>query len=108
MNADLAGGANGVPACRLGAGTLRAQLPIPGVAEPERRKQVQSGGFRSAVEGGDADGNIFDVSLGILDENVEVAVAGEDASIEEFVLRVVAAAAAALRDQRGVGVLGLR
>ena len=46
--------------------------------------------------------------LGVLDEDVEVAVVVEDAGVEQLELRLVLAAAAVLLDQPGVGKLALR
>ena len=60
--------------------------PGPGVAEPEVRHQVQLSGFRSAIDGLDADANILRTSFRIFDEDVEVAVFIEDSGIQQFVL----------------------
>ena len=61
--------------------------PGPGIAEPEVRQQVQFGGFRPAVDGLDANANIFRPGLGIFDEDIEVAVLIEDSGVQQFVLR---------------------
>ncbi len=61
--------------------------PCPGVAEPEVRKQVQIGGFRPAVDGLDANANVFRPGFGIFDEDIEVAVFIEDSRVQQFVLR---------------------
>ena len=61
-----------------------------------------------AIEGLDADGDVFRVDLGVLDDDVEVAVLVEDARVEQLVLGALAAAAAVFLDQQAVGKLGLR
>ena len=48
------------------------------------------------------------VDLGVLDDDVEVAVLVEDAGVEQLELGALAAAAAVLLDQPAVGKLGLR
>ena len=63
--------------------------PGPGVAEPERRQQVDLGGFRRAVRDGDADGHVVDGGLGVLDVDIEVAVVIERARVGQLVLGFV-------------------
>ena len=90
---------------RLRAGRRR---PAPGVAVPQMRQDVQGRGRWAAIEGFDADGDVFLVDLGVLDDDVEVAVLVEDARIEQLVLGALAAAAAVFLRQQAVGKLGLR
>ena len=83
-------------------------LPRPGVAEPDGRKQPQTRRFRTAVRGRDLDENVFDIAFRVLDEHVEIAVLSEDSGIQQFVLRIVLAAAAILFDKLRVGECRLR
>jgi hypothetical protein len=55
--------------------------------------QVQNRGVGAAVVGGDADQNVVFVRFGVLDEDIKVAIVGEDACIQQFVLKVLCAAA---------------
>ena len=67
-----------------------------------------SAGFRAAVVDGDLDQDVFGRLLGILHEHVEVAVLVEHARIEQFVLELVPAAAAAGLDKVGIRERRLR
>ncbi len=82
--------------------------PRPGVAEPELRQQVERRRLGAAVVDGDPEEDVLRRRLGVLDEDVEVAVVVEDAGVEQLELRVQLAAAAVLLDQPGVGKLRLR
>ena len=73
-----------------------AWRPRPVVAAPQRGQQVQRRGVGAAVDGADAHQHLFGPVLGVFDEDVEVAVVVEDAGVEQFVLGLVAAAAAVL------------
>ena len=64
--------------------------PRPGIAEPERREQMDRGRFRTAVMNGDLDQNVFGIGLGVFDKHIEVAVVVEDAGVEKFVLHLLA------------------
>jgi hypothetical protein len=57
---------------------------------------------------GDPAQDVLGPGLGVLDLDVEVLVAGEDAGVEELVLEFVPGAGPVGRDQVGVGELGLR
>jgi hypothetical protein len=48
---------------------------------------VQRGRIGPAIEGRDPDGDLLGRGLGVFDEDVEPAVLGEDARVEEFVFR---------------------
>src|SRR5215472_6040711 len=48
--------------------------PGPGIAEPELWKDVERGGLRAAINGGDSNQNVFDVGFGVFDKHVEVAI----------------------------------
>jgi hypothetical protein len=45
---------------------------------------MECGWLRPAIHYDELDEDIFDVGLGVLDEDVEVAILGEDASVHEF------------------------
>ncbi len=77
--------------------------PRPGVAEPQRREQMQRRRIWPVVGGGDANQNVLGIGFGILDGNVEVAILSEDTSVEQLVFRGTAPAAAILFDQICVG-----
>ena len=66
----------------------------PGVAEPERRQQVQLGRCVAAIVGCDRDQDVVRAGLRVLDDDVEVAVVVEDAGVEELVLRLLTRAPA--------------
>src|SRR5581483_8555149 len=81
--------------------------PGPGVAEPEGREETQGGGLGSAIVDGNADEDVFGALLGVLDEDVEVAVVREGAGVEQLVLEILAGAAAGGLDEIAVGELAL-
>ena len=66
-----------------------ALLEPPGVAEPERRQQVQDGLLRPPVPDRDPDQDVLGGVLRVLHEDVEVAIVVEDPGVDEFVLRFV-------------------
>ncbi len=80
-----------------------ARRPGPVVPEPQRGQQLQRRGLGPAVVGGDAHQQVLGPGLGIFDEDVEVAVVVEDAGVQQFVLRLQAAAALVLLQQLLVG-----
>ena len=92
----------------LQAGPVRAAVPGPLVAEPERRQDVQLGRLRAAVVDADLDQEVLGRLLGVLDEDVEVAILVEHAGVEQFVLELVPAPAAAGLDEVAVGEGRLR
>jgi hypothetical protein len=69
---------------------------------------MQRGGLGPAIMGFDANQNVFMGELGILDKDIEVAVFVEDARVEKFVFRLLAAAATVLFHKLGVGKHPLR
>src|SRR5260370_10090229 len=79
-----------------------------GGCKPKLREDVQSGGFGPAIYRGDSDENVFDVGFGILDENVKIAVPGENSRVEQFKLRLTTAATLALLQQGFVRKFRLR
>jgi len=68
------------------AGTSAVLVPGPGVAEPERGQEVEFGWVWSTIGGGDTDQDVVGRTLGIFDENVEVAVLVEDARVQQLIL----------------------
>ena len=86
-------------AARLGSaqgGLRRAPRPGPGVAEPERRQQVQRRRLRPAVVRGYPDQHVVFRRLRVVDEDIEVAVLVEHAGVQQLVFVVLPAAAAVL------------
>jgi hypothetical protein len=51
----------------------------------EGGQKIYLGGFRAAVVYGDSNQNVFRITLGMFDEDVEVTIIIEYAGIEEFV-----------------------
>ncbi len=82
--------------------------PAPGVAEPQRRQQVQRRRVRAAVADRDADEDVVGRGLGVLDLHVEVAAVVEDARVGQLELRLAARPRAVLAAQPLVRELGLR
>src|SRR5215469_3419080 len=89
-------------------GTTQVLAPRPGIAKPELRQDVQLAGFRAAIHGCNANEDVFDVRLGVFDDEIEVAIVRKYASVEQFEFWLAAATAAILIDQRLVRELGLR
>ncbi len=67
----------------------RPGFPRPGVAKPERREQLEPGGFRPAVVDGDPDQDVVRTFFGVLEEDVEVPVVVEDAGVDQLVLELL-------------------
>ena len=86
----------------------RIATPRPGVAEPQRGQQVQLRCFGAAVVRGDPDEDVFGSGLGILDEDVEVAVLRKHPRIQQLVFRSLAPAAPILFHQFRIGEGRLR
>jgi hypothetical protein len=61
---------------------------------------VQRRRLRPAVHDGDPIADVLGAGLGVLDEDVEVAVLVEDAGVDQLELGLVAAAPAVLLDER--------
>src|ERR1700730_2993061 len=62
------------------------------MAEPNSRQQIQTSRIRPAIDDGDTNQDVFDIRLGVLDENIKIAVLVEDARVQQLVLRVRTAA----------------
>ena len=94
-------------ACRSDG--LRASSPHDQVLRNHRVGRTRSrADFGPAIVDGDADQHVLRTRLGVLDEHVEVAVAVEDAGIEQLVLELLARPAPVGLDQVPVGKLALR
>ena len=86
----------------------RVVAPRPAIAEPQRGQQMQGRAVGTAVHRRDAHQQLFHRGLGVLHEDVEVAVLSEDPGVEQFELGVVAGAPLVLLQQAGIGELRLR
>src|SRR5690349_11123709 len=82
--------------------------PGPGVAEPELRKDMESGRFRAAIHGCDLNENVFDICFGVLDKNIEVAVVDENSGIEQFEFGLTPATAPVFFNEKFVREFSLR
>ena len=69
---------------------------------------MQLGRLRPAIVRRDLHQDVLRAGLGILHEDVEVAILVEDAGVEEFILHVVACATTVGVDQIGIGIGRLR
>src|SRR5262249_30428581 len=93
----------------LAKGRLRrGGPPAPSVAEPKGWEGGGPGEFGAPVCGADADAEVLGRCLGVLEENVEVSVVGEDARVEQLVFELRARAALVGRHQFVIGVGPLR
>ena len=72
---------------------VAAGKPRPQIAKPERRQDVQLGRIGAAIVNRDLNENVLGRFLGILDEDVEVAVVVEDPRVDQFVFELALAAA---------------
>jgi len=82
--------------------------PRPRVAEPQRREHDERGLVRACVVHAEPDADVLRPRLRVVDGDEEVAAVVEDSRVDELVLGVEARPAAVLRDEVGVGELGLR
>ena len=90
------------------AGARAVRWPGPGVAEPQRRQQVERRVLRAPVGDGDAEGEVQRTGLGVLDLDVEVPAVVEDAGVEQLVLLLAPGPGAVRVHQVLVGVGLLR
>src|SRR6202050_1875828 len=72
----------------------RHRGPRPGVSKPQMRKNMQHGVIRAPIERLDAYADVLGIRLGILNEDIEIAVVIENARIEQLELRTLSGAAA--------------
>src|ERR1017187_6197230 len=70
--------------------TSRRVRPTPRVAEPQMWQEVEIGGAGTAVERFYANADILGRFLGVLDEDIEIFIAIEDACVQQFELRTCA------------------
>jgi hypothetical protein len=88
---------------------LRSRVaPGPRVAEPECREEMQGGAIGTAVVCGHHHQDVVRRRLGVLDDDVEVPVIVEDASVQQLVFHVELAAPAVRGDEIPVGKRPLR
>jgi hypothetical protein len=78
-------------------------MPRPRVAEPDRRQHVNRCRFGSAICHRDLDQDVLAIAFRIRHDDVEVAIAVEDAGVDELELWIATAPAAVLVDQLRVG-----
>ena len=76
--------------------------PTPGIAKPEGWKEMKGCAVRPAVGHGDAGENVVLVGLGVLDQDIKIAIFGEDACVEQFILVIIESPAAIFLDQLAV------
>ena len=72
---------------------VAAGKPRPEIAIPERRQHIQFGRDGTSIVNRDLNENVLRRFLGILDEDVEVAVVVEDPRVDQFVFELALAAA---------------
>ncbi|OPZ01129.1 MAG: hypothetical protein BWZ10_03513 [candidate division BRC1 bacterium ADurb.BinA364] len=84
-----------------------AAAPGPGVAEPERRQDMNRRARIGAVGDFDADQNVVGRILGVFDEDIEIAPAVERPCVVDLELRLAQAAPGVFLDQSGVREFGL-
>src|SRR2546430_15027166 len=81
--------------------------PGPGIAKPERRQEGQASWRRATIDGTNADQDILWSGLGILDEDIEIAVLSENPSIVKLIFRILSAPSGIFIDELLVGEGGL-
>src|SRR4051812_40582940 len=84
---------------------LRSRIfasPRPGIAKPNSGQESQVCRFRPTVENRNLYQNVFDISLGILDLHIKVAVLLEYSSIQQLIFWLMFIHAAILRNQHVV------
>ena len=106
--AQLGMGGHDGPALPAQDRLLALVPPRPGVAEPQRRKDVQPRRFGAPVVHGHTDEDLLRLVLRVLDEHVEVPVVVEDPGVDELVLELLPRAPAVRVQQVTVRVLALR
>ncbi len=89
-------------------GLGRTEHPRPGVAEEHRGEDVHGRLLRPAVGHGDAPSDVLGGRLGVLDDDVEVAVLLEDAGVDQLELGFALGATRRLLDELLVGVRRVR
>src|SRR5262249_8714717 len=88
--------------------TLRAVVPGPGVAEPERRKHVDRCRLGSTIGDTDPDEDVVRAGLRVLGEDVEVSALVQGPRVDELGLRTAPRTGTVLLDEPAVWKLALR
>ena len=86
----------------------RIGFPRPGIARPELRQHVQHCRFARPVVDRQLDQDVVNIGLGVFDLDIEIAIIGKDAGVDQLELGVRPAAAAVLFDQSSIRESGLR
>src|SRR5262249_27543017 len=83
--------------------------PGPGVAKPQVWQDMNRGRLRTTIANFDAYADIFRARLGILDKDVKIPLAIEDARIEQFILPLIITQLFTLLNELliGIGRLGI-
>ncbi len=95
-----------LPCSRLDGGQHRPAVviaPCPGVAEPERGKQVQRCRLWSTIGGAHTDQDIKRICFGVFQRDIEVAIFREDAGVHQLVFGFMATAIAIRGDKIVIG-----
>src|SRR5574337_1546697 len=82
--------------------------PGPGVAEPERRQQVQPSAIRPAIDHTDPDEDVFCARFGVFNKDVKVTILIEDTRVQQFILRGASPAPTVFVHQPPIRELRLR
>ena len=85
----------------------RAFRPGPGVAEPEGRQHGELRLLGPPIADQNADGDVLRCQFGVLHRHIEIAILGEDPSVQQFEFRLVAAPATVFCHKPFVGIGGL-
>ncbi len=71
-----------------------AVTPVPGVTHPEGREQGQGSCIRATIDDADANQHIFGAGLGVINNDIEIAIIIKNACFNQLVFRFIAAPAA--------------
>src|SRR5436309_4787828 len=85
-----------------------ALIPGPGIAEPNGRNEMHASSFGAAIVRSDSNKNVFRGGLGILNDDVEIAVFVEDAGIEQLKLGIFFRTTTVFFQQLSIGKCALR
>src|SRR5437899_3858756 len=90
------------------AGTRISGTPGPGITKPDRGQQAQTGGLSASVGCRNLDQNVFDITLRILHNYIEIAVLAEYSCVEEFEFWLIFSATAIFFDELRIGIRSMR
>jgi hypothetical protein len=99
------------PGDAVSHGDVRLRLlpaAMPGVAKPQRRKDVQRRRAVAPIADRDANEQVLGIALGVLHEDVEIPVLCKHAGVEQLVFAIEAGSVSIGGDQSLVGKFGLR